>query len=507
MPVSAAHQRRLFAAAMILTLTMAAARAWSQDTVILADGRELVGDVLEDSQTRLLVVTGEGDLKTFMRSQVSRVQLGAALADCVRGWLAELSLPSAEAIYRVARRAAEIPELAGDSRRLARRVLAADAGHAGAHRLLAHVQVGDRWFTNPAAAKRALEVQRRSDGFVPYKGGWVGKADLGALRARPELWLLDDDGSWKSKADVMAARGFELFGGEWYSMRDEGELLSELKRLKRQSGDTLFAARAGATRVYHHKSRAAAKATAERLGAAREWLAATLGLADEDAVRTFIFEAYAFEGLAELRAFARENQNRGPADPAYVEASIGAGALPLAGGGAAVGVAVHARAAHPENLLVAYTTMSAFRAAWRNSFAPPAWLELALAHHAEIRLLGSRATSFSEPGGYGGAGKTGADGLAVRDLGAMKPALRRLAAKTKGAPLRELSTLSISALGYEHALIGDLAALYLLDEKKAGLGVFTSGATGAADVASGFATAFGLSFEAADQELLRWAKK
>ena len=127
-----------------------------------------------------------------------------------------------------------------EGRKLMKEVLELDEEHEDARKALGHVRVGEKWYTSAKSAEKAkkklLEVEMKENGFVKYKGGWIKPEDR--RKWKRGKWKQDDNGVWKSEADVMREKGYVKYQGVWLKLSEQDrKLISEHRDL---TGDDIL---------------------------------------------------------------------------------------------------------------------------------------------------------------------------------------------------------------------------------------------------------------------------
>lgn len=117
-------------------------------------------------------------------------------------------------------------------------VIDLDPNHAGARSELGYEKVGDEWFLKkdaPKARKKLMEEKMTAQGFIWFKNGWIKKTEKGDWNAK---WEKNDEDVWMSYEDVMRAKGFTLYKGEWLRMDEDDRKAIEFHRKK--TGDDIL---------------------------------------------------------------------------------------------------------------------------------------------------------------------------------------------------------------------------------------------------------------------------
>ncbi|MCB9832018.1 MAG: hypothetical protein H6807_06035 [Planctomycetes bacterium] len=122
-------------------------------------------------------------------------------------------------------------KIRGKGRDWMKEVIDMDPDHAGAREALGHVKVGDEWYTDKKEAakarKKAMEAKMEAQGYVWFKNGWIKKT---AKRDWNSKWEKNDEDVWLSYEEVMSAKGYTLYKGEWLRMNDEDRKAIEYHR-------------------------------------------------------------------------------------------------------------------------------------------------------------------------------------------------------------------------------------------------------------------------------------
>ncbi|MEE9394918.1 MAG: hypothetical protein V3W41_20710 [Planctomycetota bacterium] len=103
-----------------------------------------------------------------------------------------------------------------EGRKLMKEVLELDEDHEAARASLGHVHVGKKWFKSKKAAEKAkfamVAKEMKAKGYVKFKNGFIKKTDR---RKWKKNWEKNDDLIWVSYEDVMRAKGYAKYEGEW----------------------------------------------------------------------------------------------------------------------------------------------------------------------------------------------------------------------------------------------------------------------------------------------------
>ena len=177
----------------------------------------------------------------------SRAQDGGAPAEkqdaakALEEKLAKIDLSNADQLFEVAVWATQQTDdkVRARGRSLLKEVLELDRDHEGAHQKLGHIKVDDAWFTSKSEADKALKEKRAKEmkekGYVAHDGGWILPADKAKVG---KGWKKDDDGIWRSEADIRGAKGEVLYQGEWLTMTPEDA--KRMEKHKKLTGEDVL---------------------------------------------------------------------------------------------------------------------------------------------------------------------------------------------------------------------------------------------------------------------------
>jgi hypothetical protein len=167
---------------LALPLVLVMARGLAADEIHLVGGGVISGEIVERTDTRIVIETGPGRV-TLPMSRVARVQEGRSILADWKDRLRAVRPDDAEAYVALARWASD-RNLETQAREAYERALAADPAHAAANAALGRQNVDGRWMS--------AEDAHRARGLVPYEGRWVTPAEREASeRARFESSLAE----------------------------------------------------------------------------------------------------------------------------------------------------------------------------------------------------------------------------------------------------------------------------------------------------------------------------
>jgi hypothetical protein len=133
------------------------------DEVYVRGGGTLTGEVVHQGPDSILVDIGTGQIGLPL-SSVERIVPGATPTTQYRERASRLAPDDTEGWLELGEWARE-QGLHDQARQAFESVLAADPGHAAAHRALGHVPADDRWMTR--------EDSLRARGYVRFEGEWI----------------------------------------------------------------------------------------------------------------------------------------------------------------------------------------------------------------------------------------------------------------------------------------------------------------------------------------------
>jgi hypothetical protein len=178
--------------AMALLLLPTAATA---DEVFLKGGGRLVGEVVEETPTRVVLEIGAGRV-TVPRSHVVRMTSSRSALEAFRDRAAALPRNDADGWFDLGlfARSAELPSQA---RQAFEYVLRLDPTHAGAHQELGHRMVDGRWMTE--------DESMLARGFVRFEGRWMAPPERDALLEERRAMAIESQARAESQARVREA--------------------------------------------------------------------------------------------------------------------------------------------------------------------------------------------------------------------------------------------------------------------------------------------------------------
>ncbi|MEM7233484.1 MAG: hypothetical protein AAF517_15000 [Planctomycetota bacterium] len=160
-----------------ILLTVVFVTEASADTIFLKNGTQIMNcKVTDETPQAVSCKTPSGDM-VVPRSAIARVVKQRTVYDDYKAQYAKLRKGDTKARYKLALWARNRAELRGESHKVLQEILAIDAKHAGAHKLLGHLYVDGKWIvpektvvflrttSNDAELRNSLELlfSARSD--------------------------------------------------------------------------------------------------------------------------------------------------------------------------------------------------------------------------------------------------------------------------------------------------------------------------------------------------------
>lgn len=178
----------LGAAAALLLVALGEVRA---DTVFLAGGGEMRGEIIEETPTQVVIRKPSGLTTTIRKDEIARIERDRNPAQEFQARWKALNPADANGFYELGRWAQQksLPDLA---KQAWNRAITIDPDHAGAREALGHRKYKGRWY-DEAGYKKAVE------GLVQWNGQWVTPDEKDKLE---QGFVKNEKGEWVRKEDL-----------------------------------------------------------------------------------------------------------------------------------------------------------------------------------------------------------------------------------------------------------------------------------------------------------------
>jgi hypothetical protein len=268
--------RRILAAAAAAALGLSAAGAAAADEVRLKDGRTLEGKVLEDGPGGVKIRLRFGGEVSFPRSEVASVERKDLPEEAIAKKRAALAADDAAGRWALAQEA-KAQRLKKVHDELVAEVLRLDPGHREANEAAGNVLFEGKWVKAGDRDRLAAEkekAEKEAAGLVLHEGKWITPEERDAL----QRGLVKKDGRWMTLREAMELEGKVEYKGGWVR-KEELEALRLRDNLTEAAGVPLTVAqseRFSVATVYPQKATDQFLADAEK---AFQEFAALYGLA------------------------------------------------------------------------------------------------------------------------------------------------------------------------------------------------------------------------------------
>ena len=360
------------------------------DEVVLKSGKSVKGVIVQRGDTYIRIQTAEGKRLKIERSEIELISEDAQIG------VPELDEKVLEIDQFDPSALVEVAEWAKDKKirgwnLLCMKALELDDEHAGAHEMLGHSKVGDKWYTTEKSArearKAAREEEMRDKGYLPYRGGWIQKEDKALADKDRDAFVQDDDGLWRNKDEVMREQGYILVSGKWIRAGTPEDKAS-MESFKEKLGEDIWVITTKHFRLHVQQYPPEKVDEFGKLAEkAYDWFLDFIGEApDYNVFRGNKGNLYMLKDKnTALEWFKHFGPAAGLNDQFFQLMSKGSGNVQSPG--RLVGIIVPRQDQGPEHLLV--HDVGHFLIAWfsRGLDHTPAWLEEAFGHMAEHDLL------------------------------------------------------------------------------------------------------------------------
>lgn len=207
-------KRTFFLTAAILVLAATAGFALA-DIIKLNTGGRVVGKIIEEDESQVVVETATGRT-VIMREDILSIERGEELLDIYRKRLKEISQDSARDNYELGLWCKE-NKLAEQYEKHMLRAIELDSDYAPPHEELGYVFYRGKWMTYEDACK--------ARGWKKYEGGWYPAKDVEAL----EQGLVKVEGKWVSKKAIEEERAARFKRIRKYEKAAAGTKIEEIE--------------------------------------------------------------------------------------------------------------------------------------------------------------------------------------------------------------------------------------------------------------------------------------
>lgn len=223
-------------------LTLLAGGVARADEVVKKDGTSSFGYIVSETRSTIILMDHKGRRLRIRMDQVESVIESAQTGnETIDAKTAEVDISSASDLFEVAKWAKGEGELGW--RLVAMFAVRTDEDHSGARELLGHVKVGDKWYDDSEEADKAriklVAEERKAEGYIKVKGGWIKKEDRSDLSRNPEKWVIDDTETWVDKKTYMEEKGFIEVNGKFIKAGTE-EDKADMTGFKDLMGDDIW---------------------------------------------------------------------------------------------------------------------------------------------------------------------------------------------------------------------------------------------------------------------------
>lgn len=243
--------KRLVTTALGCILLTAVARA---DVVVLKDGRQIEGTVIEQTDQRVVIQTRFG-INEFSAAEVERVDRKATPQEEFKSRRASAE-GDAKALYELYLWA-QGNGLKGEAKRVLRDVIEIDPDHENARKLLGYVRHDGEWMTAKEKASREAAAEQKAkegQGFVRYRGEWITPEEK-EKRENEAKGLIEVDGEWVNKKEYerrkaegeqaeerrqKLAEGLYEVNGKWVPKAEAEAYYADLNNPYRAEGDHVY---------------------------------------------------------------------------------------------------------------------------------------------------------------------------------------------------------------------------------------------------------------------------